>query len=305
MSNLNHVQPHPLARRDFVRQIAMAGGGLTLAAAAGCGATQSGSPAATSVAEAASQAPASDFELYHEVYGEGPPVVFAHGAGGTHMSWWRQIPTFSQQFTCITYAQRGFGLSPDVAGGPGRRAFTEDLRSLLDSLGIEKASLVGQSMGGRSVLGFAAAYPERVDALVMSSTTGGYRDAELDAVRAAAPELGARSAVAAEYAARDPEGAFLYRMVSRTNQYLAVPDDDDATPAGETPMPEIERIVEAGVRTLFLVGERDTVAPPSVTKALQAKMAGSSLVIFPESGHSPYWEMHEEFNRVVIEFLQA
>lgn len=304
MSDLHHVQPSPIARRDFVQRMALAGGGLSVAAAAGCGAAGgTGVSEAVRVAENTAPMPSTEFDLYHEVYGEGPPVVFAHGAGGTHMSWWKQIPTFSQEFTCITYAQRGFGFSPDVRDGPGRGAFVEDLRSLLDTLGIERASLIGQSMGGRSVLGFAAAYPERVDALVMSSTTGGYRDDDLDAVRAAAPELGRRSAFSASFAERDPEGAFLYRMVSRTNQHLAEPDDD--TPPVEVPMPDIERIVAAGVRTLFLVGERDTIAPPTVTKALHAKMTGSTLATFAESGHSPYWEVPEEFNRVVLDFLRA
>jgi len=280
-----------LERRDFVR-IGLAAGSLTLAGSA-CG------PVGTETAAANGD----EFELYHEVYGEGPAVVFAHGGSGTHMSWWRQIPSFSREFTCVTYAQRGYGFSPDVPGGPGRTAFAEDLRSLLDGLGIERASLIGQSMGGRSVLGFAALYPERVEKLVMSSTTGGYRDAELDALRESAPDLGRRSAFAPSYAERDPEGAFLYRMVGRSNDFLS--DDDEDAPAMAAVAPDIERIVAAGVPTLFLVGERDTVAPPTVTKALQAKMSGSTLVTFPESGHSPYWEVHEEFNRVVLDFLRA
>ena len=308
MSILTHptrVQQRHLARREFVQRIALAGGGLAMAGAAGCGAAETElSGAAPLAADPPSAAPV-EFTLFHEEYGEGAPVVFAHGAGGTHMSWWKQIPTFSQEFRCITYSQRGFGLSPDVPHGPGRRAFVEDLRGLLDTLGIERASLVGQSMGGRSVLGFAAAYPERVEALVLSGTTGGYRDVELDTVRAAAPDLGARSAFAAAYAERDPEGAFLYRQVSRTNRYLTEVVDDDDAAAVETPIPDIERVVEAGVRTLFLVGERDTVAPPTVTKALHAKMTGSTLVTFSESGHSPYWEVPEEFNRVVLEFLRG
>ena len=303
MPNLIHVQQARIARRDFVQRIALAGGGLALAGAAGCGAAETGLSGAAHVGEDPAPAAPAGFTLFHEEYGEGAPVVFAHGAGGTHMSWWRQIPTFSREFRCIAYSQRGLGLSPDVPDGPGRGAFVEDLRGLLDALGIERASLVGQSMGGRSVLGFAAAYPERVEALVLSGTTGGYRDAELDALRAAAPDLGTRSAFAAAYAERDPEGAFLYRMVSRTNRYLTETDDDAS--AVETPIPDIGRIVEAGVRTLFLVGERDTVAPPTVTKAFQAKMAGSTLVTFPESGHSPYWEVPEEFNRVVLEFLRG
>ena len=293
MNNRARGAKAPLERRDFLRK-GLAVGGLTLVGSA-CGPPDAGLAAAGDAAD--------EFELYHEVYGEGPAVVFAHGGAGTHMSWWRQIPTFSREFTCITYAQRGYGFSTDAPGGPGRAAFAEDLMTLLDGLGIERASLIGQSMGGRSVLGFAAAHPERVDALVMSGTTGGYRDAELDALRASAPDLGRRSAFAPSYAERDPEGAFLYRMVSRTNQFLS--DDGDEAPAAEASVPDISRISAAGVRTLFVVGERDTVAPPTVTKALQGKMEGSTLVTFPESGHSTYWEIHEEFNRVVIDFLRA
>ena len=146
----------PLARRTFVQHLTLAGGASLLGAL-----------------PASAQTPPPVFRLYHEEHGDGPPLVFAHGAGGTHMSWWNQIPSFSRDFRCITYSQRGFGFSPDVSGGPGRGAFVEDLRHLLDELDIERASLVGQSMGGRSVLGFAAAHPERVEALVMSSTTGG------------------------------------------------------------------------------------------------------------------------------------
>ena len=298
-----HVHHTQIARREFVQRVTLAGGGLALAGAAGCGAAETELSGAAQFAEDPPPAPPAEFTLFHEEYGEGAPVVFAHGAGGTHMSWWKQIPTFAQEFRCVAYSQRGFGLSPDVPHGPGRGAFVEDLRGLLDSLGIKRTSLVGQSMGGRSVLGFAAAYPERVEALVLSGTTGGYRDDELDALRAAAPDLGPRSAFAAAYAERDPEGAFLYRMVSRTNRYLTEIDDDAS--AVQTPIPDIGRIVEAGVRTLFLVGERDTVAAPTVTKALQAKMTGSILVTFPESGHSPYWEVPDEFNRVVLDFLRA
>ena len=164
-----------IPRRCFVQTLALASGGLTLAGSGACGQAETATTASTPTAEAELPVVSLEFELYHEVYGEGPAIVLAHGAAGTHMSWWRQIPTFSQEFTCITYAQRGYGFSPDVPEGPGRSAFAEDLRALLDEIGIERATLVGQSMGGRSVLGFAAAYPERVDALVMSSTTGGYR----------------------------------------------------------------------------------------------------------------------------------
>lgn len=300
MSDSEPTPARTISRRSMLEGLVLTGGGMAVGACA---------PASTEPAaplepdSSATDVPPATFSLYHEVHGEGPPVVFAHGAGGTHMSWWKQLPTFSREFQCITYSQRGFGLSPDVPGGPGRGAFVEDLRTLLDELGIERASLVGQSMGGRSVLGFAAAYPERVEALVMSSTTGGYTDADLDAVRADAPDLGPRNAVAPAYAERDPEGAFLYQMVSRTNRLLTVVDPDAAPPASQ--IPDIQRIVDAGVRTLFVVGERDTVAAPTVIKALQAKMTGSTLLTFDESGHSPYWEIPEQFNEAVLAFLRG
>ena len=300
MSDLEPHRRRPVTRRHVLQGLALAWGGL---AATACRSAETEPVESLDTDSAATATPPTAFNLYHEVHGAGPPVVFAHGAGGTHMSWWKQLPTFSREFRCITYSQRGFGLSPDVPGGPGRGAFVDDLRSLLDDLGIERTALVGQSMGGRSVLGFAAAHPERVEALVLSGTTGGYRDAGLDALRADAPDLGPRSAVASAYAERDPEGAFLYQMVSRTNRLLTVVDPD-ATPP-DTPVPDIQRIADAGVRTLFLVGERDTVAPPTVTKALQAKMTGSTLVTFDESGHSPYWEIPDQFNRVVLEFLRG
>ena len=293
-------QVRSMTRRAILEGLVLAGGGTALM---GCRQTTADSTGAAASVSAESEMPTSVFELYHEVHGEGPPVVFAHGAGGTHMSWWRQLPTFSQEFQCVTYSQRGFGLSPEMGGGPGRAAFADDLRSLLDELGIERAALVGQSMGGLSVLGFAAAYPERVEALVLSGTTGGYRDAHLDALRAAAPDLGPRSAFAPEYAEHDPEGAFLYRMVSQTNRHFTPVDPDAVEP--HIAVPDIDRVVDAGVRTLFLVGERDTVVPPSVTKALHEKMRGSELVAFETSGHSPYWEVPNEFNRVVLNFLRG
>ena len=66
--------------------------------------------------------PVNGIELYYEVHGEGPAIVFCHGAGGNHLSWWQQVPVFAQRFRCITYDSRAFGLSRDAEGG-GRQWF--------------------------------------------------------------------------------------------------------------------------------------------------------------------------------------
>src|SRR5512143_3513013 len=110
---------------------------------------------------------AGAIQMYYEVHGPdpgtAPAVVFAHGAGGSHLSWWQQVPHFSRRYTCITFDHRGFGQSIEPEGGPGGAAFVEDLRALLDHLHIERASLVAQSMGGWTCLGFTLRYPRRVD----------------------------------------------------------------------------------------------------------------------------------------------
>ncbi len=113
-------------------------------------------------------------ELYYEVHGDGPALVLAHGAGGNHLSWWQQVPVLAQSYRCVTFDHRGFGLSREQPGGPGARAFVDDLRALLDHLGIERAALAGQSMGGWTVLGFAVKYPERTRALALCDTPAGF-----------------------------------------------------------------------------------------------------------------------------------
>ena len=75
-------------------------------------------------------------DFYYETDGEGPAIVFAHGRGGNHMSWWQQVPVFSKNYRCITFDHRGWGTSTDEPGGPGHGAFVEDLKQLLDYLEV-------------------------------------------------------------------------------------------------------------------------------------------------------------------------
>ena len=126
------------------------------------------------------KASVNGIELYYESHGEGPAIVFAHGAGGNHLSWFQQVPTFSRNYRCITFDHRGWGASIESNDGPGRSAFVEDLKQLLDYLEVERAYLVAQSMGGRTCLGFALAYPERTLGLVLGDTTGGVNDPALE-----------------------------------------------------------------------------------------------------------------------------
>src|SRR5213078_2092653 len=113
-----------------------------------------------------------DCRLYYEADGTGPMLVFAHGLGGNHLSWWQQVPHFRDRYTCVTFAHRGFAPSSAPPGGPDPADYAGDLAALADHLGAEDIRIVAQSMGGWSALEYALAHPERVRALVLASTAG-------------------------------------------------------------------------------------------------------------------------------------
>src|SRR5215813_1153502 len=125
------------------------------------------------------------FRLYYENSGgNAPAIVFLHGAGGNHLSWWQQVPVFAEEYRCIAVDQRGFGQSPDVPGGPGAAALGTDVLALLDHLRIPRAAIVAQSMGGWAAVGAATRAPERFWAIVLANTLGNLTNPEIAAVRA-------------------------------------------------------------------------------------------------------------------------
>ena len=280
-------------RRDFLRCLTAALAGTALGGRSVPAAAQSRYLSAVTL---------GDFDLYYEVHGEGPPVVLAHGAGGTHLSWWQQVPALSEHVRCITFDHRGFGYSRDVANGPGRAAFVDDLRGLLDHLGIERATLVGQSMGGWTSLGFASRYPERVDALVLCDTPGGYSDPEVAALMAERPdEIGA---FAASFAEREPLLAFLYREIQRST-LDRTPDGSPRSIGGLLEATtDIRPVVEHGIPTLFIVGEEDSIFPPAALRAVHRKMPGSEFALVEGAGHSVYFEKPDVFNHLLLDFLR-
>jgi 3-oxoadipate enol-lactonase len=245
------------------------------------------------------KAQVNGIDLYYEVHGDGPAMVFAHGAGGNHLSWWQQVPVFARQYRCIIFDHRGFGQSPDVPNGPGSQAFVEDLKQLLDHLKIERTSLVAQSMGGRTCLGFTLEYPERVQALVMADTTGGFGDARMAQLRAegeaalAAPNPPPRT-YARHFPEEQPAQAFLYEQIRALN-----PPRHEAS----VPGPTAEQVRGLRTPTLLIVGEHDVIAPPAIMKMFQSYMPHARLAEVAGAGHSVYFEKPAEFNRIVRQFM--
>lgn len=246
-----------------------------------------------------------DCELYYEVHGAGPALVFAHGLGGSHASWWQQVPYFSGRYTCVVFSHRGF--QPSRGGASrGPAAFVEDLEALLRHLGIADVRLVGQSMGGWTCLGYALARPQAVRALVLASTTGPVTTPTLDALwRAARPgeEAAARRAhpAAGERMAREQPA--LHHLYCGLDVLGGA--DKPAVRAALMALrvvPEA-RLAELTMPTLCITGEEDVVVPPAAVAELARLLPRARLVRVPAAGHSVYFERADAFNARVDEFL--
>lgn len=242
--------------------------------------------------------------LYYEVHGKGPPVLLAHGVGGNHASWFRQIPSFSTRYQVITFDHRGFGNSTDP-DELGRSAFVDDIAALLDALEIDRLVLVGQSMGGGSVAAFTCAYPERVRALVHCDSLA---DADLPQPLAAAMKAHNAATdgltqiervLGPTTIANDPEASLLYLQLASFNKV------DRRTLKGKSTPWTPAALGATGVPILFVVGEEDVIFPAEMIRAVHEQAPGSKYAEIPNAGHSAYFEQAEAFNRVVLEFLDG
>ena len=244
--------------------------------------------------------------LYYESHGSGPAIVFAHGAGGNHLSWWQQVPHFRERYTCVVFDHRGFGQSLDERPVEERPRFDDDLEALIDHLGLQDVRLVAQSMGGWTCLGYAVTHPERVRALVMADTAGGLTSPELQAARDAARQrVGQQSletgAYSESFRARSPQGAFLYDSIRGLNPPRET-SLGSGTPVNRLPV-SAEQAVALRVPVLFVEGEDDVLIPPEVIRVAQAMIPGARLTMVADAGHSVYFERPAEFNAAVDAFF--
>jgi 3-oxoadipate enol-lactonase len=246
--------------------------------------------------------------LYYETHGPrpgaAPAIVFAHGAGGNHLSWWQQVPHFRDRYTCVVFDHRGFGQSLDAADGSAGAAFVDDLRALLDHLAIERATLVAQSMGGWTCLNFAHRYPDRVERLMMCDTHGGMRSPEIDAVWAEAMRNRAEPGVVhpaagARMYREQPALHFLYQEISGLNPSagLSAMRDVPSIPAAD--------VAALRMPVLFIAGEEDIVIPPRLVEIASTHVPNARRARVPECGHSVYFERAGIFNVLLDEFLRA
>jgi len=248
-------------------------------------------------------------EIYYEVTGRGPAVVFAHGLGGNHLSWWQQVAHFAPRHTCVVFAHRGFAPSSAFPGKTAPDAYADDLVALIDELKLEKVALVAQSMGGWTCLECALHRPEKVRALVMASTSGAIdfnqlQSKEIEAWSRQAPDAladlqarGIHPAGGERMSREQPALAHLYGQISelsgaafREEVRARIREMRDKPPAllAGLPMP-----------VLFVTGDEDWVFPSAAGPALAALAPKGRAVRVAAAGHSVYFERAAQFNDII------
>lgn len=248
--------------------------------------------------------------VFYEASGSGPAVVLVHAGIADHRMWEAQVEVFAPTHRVIRFDVRGFGRSD-----PPSAAFdvVEDVVAILADQGVERAAVVGCSLGGAVAVQFAVAHPEATAALVpVASGVWGFRsppdprrdepDAAADAaVRAGDWDLATELALQIWAPLRsDPATDELIRRMARENAEVgALPDELYLSPD----VPTIERLGEIAAPTLVILGAADVDSITAAGEALVRGIAGARSVVIPDADHLVPTRRPEEFNRLVLEFL--
>lgn len=254
-------------------------------------------------------------ELFYEEDGHGEPIVWIHGLGIDHRVWGLQMPLFTQHFRCLTFDNRDAGRSDRSPGSYTIKTMADDVIGLMDVLAIEKARIVGLSMGGAIAQELAIVYPDRITRLVLVST---YTSAD----RRGADVLNSFALMRArfsreEYARATSPWVFTYRdyltpglVDLATARFMEDPyflPADVYTRQVEAVLSHFseDRLCRITTPTLIVAGDDDLLTPLRFARTLHEHIPGATLTVIQGGGHALLLTHAEEFNRLVLSFLKV
>jgi pimeloyl-ACP methyl ester carboxylesterase len=260
-------------------------------------------------------------KLYYEDGGPGIPIVFVHEFAGDHRAWEPQVRFFARRYRCITYSARGYPPS-DVPADSERYSqdrARDDIRAVLDALKIDKAHIVGLSMGGFATLHFGFTYPQRARSLVVAGCGYGAapekraqfaQEAEtaastFEAGMAKAAESYALGPTRVQFQNKDPRGwrEFADQLAEHSSQGAA-----NTMRGVKKRRPSLFDLVDQmkaiTAPTLIMTGDEDW---PCLEPALLMKrtIPTAALVVMPNAGHTINLEEPAAFNQHLCDFLHA
>lgn len=259
-------------------------------------------------------------ELHYEEAGAGTPLVFSHEFAGSWESWQPQIEFFSRRYRVIAYNHRGYPPSsvPDDPAAYSEEQLVDDLRGLLDALGIARAHIAGLSMGGAVALKFAIKYPERCRGVVVAGAGGGSggrvqwladctatAEAFEQGGTARVAEFYTRGPARVQFQRKDPRGWQRFHDLFLTHSARGSALTMRGVQLKRRTVFEVEdELTRIQPPICVLVGDEDeTCLEPALL--MKRRIPNAGLWIFPKSGHAINLEEPAQFNWAVLDFLTA
>jgi pimeloyl-ACP methyl ester carboxylesterase len=253
--------------------------------------------------------------FYYEVAGRGEPLVLVHAGIADRRMWNEQFEVFARDHMVVRYDRRGFGRTEMVAGPFSHH---QDLYELLRYLGIKRATLMGCSQGGKTVLDLALEHPLMVERLVLvASALGGFtfagepprqwaeleeadKQGDLDGVN----ELELQIWVDGQSRTPQQVDRSVRELVREMNLIALKAASEQGSERPLEP-PAVDRLDEIRVPALVVVGELDTPKTLAAADLLAEKISGARKVVIKDAAHLPNMEKPQEFNRHVLAFLNS
>jgi pimeloyl-ACP methyl ester carboxylesterase len=258
--------------------------------------------------------------LYYEETGAGAPIVFVHEFAGDHRSWEPQMRFFGRRYRCIAYAARGYPPSdvPENVASYSQQRAAADIGAVMDGAGIERAHVVGLSMGAFATLHFGLDCPERALSLVAAGVGYGAEKTREAAFRAGAEqaargfetrgsrefaEIYGTSAARVQLEAKDPRGWREFVDQLAEHSPIGAANTMRGVQAKRPSLYGLEdQLSKLAVPTLIVAGdEDDNSLQPSLF--LKLTIPTSGLLVLPKTGHTINLEEPDLFNRAVADFL--
>lgn len=267
-----------------------------------------------------------DVDIYFEEQGSGEPLLLIMGLAADSQAWIFQVPEFARHYRTITFDNRGVGRSAKPVGPYTIHQMADDALAVLDELQIEKAHVVGVSMGGMIAQELVLRHPERVRSLVLACTypepSAEIEQQRLFTVTTLGGTVTASGEVEIDIKAIDPMQFFQQLLPQVFNQEFIMKDLPKLMQvfAGalqygfslEAILGQVsavmghrctDRLHGITCPTLVITGDADRLIPPSNSELLAQHIPGAKLVQIPGGSHGFNFETPEVFNREVLAFL--